>query len=137
MVDPLEYAALSQLITRIWSSLERGAYDEVAALLTDDCRWERGGRMRVGRDAIRASFEERPAGRTVRHQVTNLMVDQEGEDVVCSYLVTAFSSEHAPEKEIPFSTVTPHLVAELADRCRREVDGFRVSEVNARILFRK
>jgi hypothetical protein len=132
----MDYAGLAQLVSRVWSRLERGDYDDVLQQLTPDCRWERLGRWRQGHAEIREALDARPAGRTVRHQVTNLVVDKEGEDFVCSYLLTAFSSAAAPEAVPPFSSVTPHLVAECLDRCTKAEGRFMVREFDATILFR-
>lgn len=136
MIPALDYAALSQLINRVWSRLERDDYDAVIAHLTADCRWERGGRMFVGHDEIRASLEQRPTGRLVRHQVSNLMVDRDGDDYVCTYLMAAYNNEGAPQSAPPYAGVTPRFIVECVDRCRREGDSFRIRAFGLVLLFR-
>ena len=136
MIPAVDYAELQQLIHQVWGSVERDAYDAVLACLTADCEWERGGKLRVGSDDILASLNERPAGRLVRHQITNLSARQQGDELDCSYLMVAYSNDHAKESAPPYSKVTPDLIVDCSNRCRRGADGWRISEFKLKVLFK-
>jgi hypothetical protein len=129
------FADLSQLVSRLWRSIERGEYDAAARLLSKDCRWERGGSMRHGREAIRASFDERATGLVARHQVSNLTLEHDEGEVICSYLLTVYSGQTASESAQPLQLAGPRLVADCFNRCHREGDAWVIREVGARIVF--
>jgi hypothetical protein len=56
---------------------------------------------------------------------------------LCTYLVTAFSNEHALETTPPFSTVMPHVVGECVNRCQLLGGHYRIKDFDTRVLFRE
>jgi hypothetical protein len=60
--------------------MDLGRYDESAALFAEDGTWVRGGNPTVGRAAIRAALDKRPADQISRHVVSNVTITVTDDD---------------------------------------------------------
>lgn len=136
MIDAASFAEVSQLIHEFWSNLDRNDYPGVLQCILPDGRWNRAGRWREGHDDIALALEERPAGLFVRHLVSTLRADREGEDIVCRFYLVAFSSRAADESPPPYPVAAPTLIADYTAVCALTSEGWRFRSLSGSGAFR-
>jgi uncharacterized protein (TIGR02246 family) len=115
--------------TRFFHCLDRRDDAGVAALLTEDGVWVRQGKRLEGPAAVLQTLQARPAGRTTRHLVANIVVD----------LVTAHEAAVAYEVSVypqqDGETVRLSAIMTGVDRLLRTDAGWRIGHKEAQPLF--
>lgn len=109
MIDTTAYLRCQDMIHRFWNALDYRRLDEILLRLTPDARWQRE-RWYEGETDIRAALLARPADLRIRHVVTNLILDEDGEGYAARLLMVpqmamAAASEPAPVGAEPMATV--------------------------------
>ena len=67
--------ACSATTVRFFHFLDRGKYEALAGLLTENCVWLRQGQELAGRTAVLDKMRERAPGLSTRHLLSNIVVD--------------------------------------------------------------
>ncbi|HEX4999643.1 MAG TPA: nuclear transport factor 2 family protein [Terriglobia bacterium] len=91
-----------------------------------------------GRDAIRAAYEARPAGRLIRHLCTNIRVTVESESEArgLTYaLVLSANASRAPQAHFGIEMDPRQLVGEFEDSFKRTPEGWRIASRHARFIM--
>jgi ketosteroid isomerase-like protein len=118
--------ACARLATACYTLMDLGRYDETAALFAEDATWVRGGNPTVGRAAIRAALDKRPADQISRHVVTNVVVtvldDDNAEGAAYFMPLRGARKDGAPAVMPAFDQL-----GDLAFRFRRGADGWRIA----------
>lgn len=135
MVDPLVFAGVAQVVQRLWRSLERFDYDDVLGLLDEGVRWRRGETWYTGHREVRDVLALRPPTLVVRHLVSGLRVDADGDALRARYTLGAVNSGGAPEQAAPYSTLQLRLVGDANDLIVRRGDALLFREIDADVTF--
>lgn len=109
------YLACQDVIVRAFRALDARKYDILAAFFADDGVWYRMDQELVGPAAVLAAMAGRPADLTTQHLVSNLVIDQDGEEVVANYSISAY----AQTADKPFHL---HAVFHATDHLGRDGD---------------
>lgn len=126
--------AAEQDILRFWRHLDRRDYAAIIEMLTPDCRWLREAWIE-GHPAIAESLSRRPEDLVTRHVVTNMIVEEQGGDLLVSHLVTTFAGR-GPAGGGPLPTAAPALVAEVGMTIVQREGRRRISRIEPEIAFR-
>jgi hypothetical protein len=133
--DAAAHLRCQDLVHRLWNALDHRRLDEVMSLMTPDARWQRD-RWYEGADAIRAALEARPADRTIRHVVTNLIVDADGAGFQVRMLLIPQMAKVAEGMSAPFKASPMASVADLKVRITAVGEALKVSEISFEPVFR-
>jgi ketosteroid isomerase-like protein len=132
-------AAIADLITRYAALNDRGDWEAVAALYTEDGRMSRPtapDEFISGRAAILAAFRSRPR-RASRHVVANILVTLEGDARArASSQILLFTGTVAAAGDLPLLSASPPLIGSYADTLVRSAQGWRFAERRGSLDFR-
>ncbi len=118
-----------QVLLRFYDAFDAWDYAAMVALCTDDVVWHRAGKALAGRAAIVAELERRPATQTIRHVVTNLLVDvRDAGQADARLYLTAYRHDGAGQRLVPAPMALPALLLVVTARLRREPPGWRIAE---------
>lgn len=128
---PETLQACAQLTASFAVLVDHQRYDELAALFTEDCAFERPGVNLHGREELRAFMAARPIDAISRHVCTMPLVEQIGPDAArgITYLVF-YEGESAPSG--PASLKGATAFAEYHDEFRRTAEGWRIARRQVR-----
>ena len=129
-----DLVAIERLTLAFCHELDRGTAEGFAALFVADAFYAHGARESHGRDAILAFARNRTASgpRTSRHVPAGLRIDFTGTDEATGIsCCTTFAASAQP----PVASTVPILVADFADRYRREDGGWRFIERRITPIF--
>lgn len=118
-----------QVLLRFYDAFDAWDYAGMVALCTDDVVWHRAGKSLAGHAAIVAELERRPSTQTIRHVVTNLLVDvRDAQHADARLYLTAYRHDGAGERLVPAPMQLPALLLVVTARLRREAPGWRIAE---------
>ena len=124
-ISQLDHIACTAAIQRFSAYVDAGRYDDAAALFAPDGVMQRPQERIEGREALRHSFQQRPAHRLTRHVISNLILDLVDDNTVraLSY-VCVFRHLGTPGETLhqPVPARNPETLAEYIDELVR-VDG--------------
>jgi ketosteroid isomerase-like protein len=130
--------ACSKLILRVAAFADAGHATRLAALFTTDGVLVRPSAAPVeGRQAIEASYAERPTNRITRHLITNTLVDVESASraqAVSLVLLWSASADDEPDLR-GRRTRGPQVVGEFHDTLALTDEGWRIARREARFLM--
>ncbi len=126
-------AALSDLNARFAWAVDRHDWAALAEILTPDVRYISVDRELHGRDAVLASFRQRPSGRTTRHGLGNLLLNGQADGTVLG-----LGSWHTFARNSDAVLGVPlYMVADFTDRYARDDNGtWRIAERRITPVFR-
>ena len=130
--------ACRNLVLRAAALADTGRAAALAALFTPDGVLVRpSGEVLQGRQAIEASYAQRPADRITRHLVTNIVVDvmSETQARALSYVLLWTGSTHSEAGRYGRAAQGPQVVGEFDDRFVLAQDGWRIAQREARFLL--
>jgi hypothetical protein len=120
-----------RLIMEYSRLVDFGEAAAVAALFTEDARWEGTDLLLTGRGEIRAWFERREgiARRVSRHVFTNVMIDvvSPTEATGLSYMINYRHDREEGDESLPVVMEVPKWIGEAHDTFRLTDDGWRYS----------
>lgn len=134
-MDSSSVIAVGQFVNRFWATLDRRDYPAVLDLLAPDCRWLREGWIE-GQAAIAGSLDLRPPAIFVRHLVSNLVVDRQGDGWTATYFVLAFIGSRLPGSDTVLPSRPPALMADMRMALAGPPDRLRVTEIEPTITFK-
>lgn len=118
---------------------DSGDFAAMAALFTVDAVLHRpSGAPLTGRDAIVASYRQRPADRITRHICSNMRVTllEDGKAHVLTYaLLYAADASATPDRHFGVPAEPRHLVGEFADTLVCTDEGWRICERVGRFVM--
>jgi 3-phenylpropionate/cinnamic acid dioxygenase small subunit len=116
---------IARLVTRFALLNDSADWDAVAATFVADGRFVRpaGGDPVIGRDAIRASFANRPPRKSC-HLITNIVVDLTSSDEAVARCTLLLFTAPAGET----TATSPALIGGFNDKLIRTQDGWRFAE---------
>ncbi len=127
--------ACARLATACYTLMDLGKYDETAALFTDDATWVRGGKPTVGRAAIRAALDKRPADQVSRHVVTNVVVNVlDADEAVGTAYFMPLRGALGGDGTAPMPAI--QSLGDLAFQFRREAGGWRIAFLKPGTIFK-
>jgi len=130
--------ACSKLVLRAAALADAGQAAQLAALFTPDGVLVRpSGDALEGRQAIEASYSQRPAGRLTRHLVTNILVEVDSPSqarALSSVLLWSANTDDEPDR-FGRPTRAPQVVGEFQDSFALTDEGWRIAHRDARFLM--
>jgi SnoaL-like domain len=94
--------AVNQRVLRFFRDFDNWNYEAMAAAFVPEGTWDRNGRILKGRPAIVTELSARPAQQVVRHVISNLVVDADGQSsAAATFLVIAYRHLGAREPVTP------------------------------------
>lgn len=118
-----------QTLLRFYDAFDSWDYAGMVALCTEDVIWHRAGKVLQGRAEIVAELQRRPAAQTIRHVVTNLLVDvRDGDHANARLYLMAFRHEGASQRPVPAPMQLPALFLVVTARLSREGAGWLIAE---------
>lgn len=128
-----------QLALRFTALSDRQQWREACALLTDDAVFARPTDPEnplVGRDAILAAFESRPAGRVTRHICSNLVMTARSEMQVSGHLYALlYTGDRSDDDSTIIVANDKQLVGEFEDEYVRTEHGWRIAKRVGKLVF--
>ncbi|MBS0426350.1 MAG: nuclear transport factor 2 family protein [Proteobacteria bacterium] len=119
----------AQVLLRFYDAFDAWDYPCMVALCTDDVVWHRAGKVLAGRPAIVAELELRPANQTIRHVVTNLLVDVRGVSKAdARFYLTAYRYQGAGQPSVPAPMQLPALLLIVTARLVSKHGIWRIAE---------
>lgn len=128
MIEATAYLCCQDLIYRLWNALDHRRIEDVMSRLTPDARWQRE-RWYEGEAAIRAALNARPANLRIRHALTNLIVDADGDGYRARFLMVPQMAMASEGQDAPFEAEPMATVADMTVRIVRKDEDWRVSEI--------
>jgi len=127
---------LTQLLNRLFFSLDEFRYGQVLQCFEADATWERQGEVLRGTDAMRAALDRRPSTQRIRHVVSNVLVEQSGADAarLVAYM-TAYRYDDGVRREGPVRLDGPLRLSVVSGQARRSEAGWRLAELAVRTEF--
>ena len=117
-------------------------WDALSELFTEDASFARPtapDNAIAGREAIRAGFKARPAGRITRHLITNLLVTAiDADHARCRMYATLFTGDAAnPAANPAFGLLADHnkFIGIIEDEYVRTANGWRIAGRTGSITF--
>jgi hypothetical protein len=130
--------ACGKLVVQAAAFSDAGQAARLAALFTTDGLLVRPSAAPVeGRQAIEASYAERPVNRITRHLVTNTLVNVESAScaqAVSSVLLWSASADDEPDR-LGRQAPGPQVVGEFHDTFALTDEGWRIARRDARFLM--
>lgn len=121
--------ACAATTVRFFHHLDRGEYEALAGLLTEDGVWLRQGQELAGPTVVLDKMRERPSGLTTRHLLSNIVVNLVGESQArVAYELTVYAC--AEGKPARLATI---MTGE--DTLERTGAGWRIRLKKAQPLF--
>lgn len=116
--------------------IDRGEFEDVIALFTPDCLFDRAGLVHRGHDEIREGMRERPDV-TTRHLMTNFHFDSVGADEATAvvYAMTYHAMGTSEDEPLVYATDNGRLL-DMRDRYVRTTDGWRIASRIARAVLK-
>lgn len=131
--------ACSRLLNRFTTFNDAGRYEELSQLFATEGRFARPTAQddyTVGREAIRASFEARRSDRVSRHLLSNILIEQTGQNsaqgTAYARLVTG-SPENRADLGLKANPV--ELIGDYRVKFIREGDQWLIAELTGNIVF--
>jgi ketosteroid isomerase-like protein len=128
-----------QLALRFTALSDRQQWQAACALLTDDAVFARPTDPEnplVGRDAILAAFESRPAARITRHICTNLVTTARSEMQVSGHLYALlYTGDRSDDDADIIVADDKQLVGEFEDEYVRTEHGWRIAKRVGKLIF--
>lgn len=121
--------ACEEVVLAFFHALDTRQHDAAAALMAEDGRWERQGRLLQGREQVLAALDARAPDRSTCHVVTNLrLAALDGSRATLTYFLTAYESR--PQE----NAGAPRLVAirECQDLLISTAQGWRLLDKRSR-----
>jgi hypothetical protein len=119
----------SQLLLRFYDCFDSFDYDGMAALFTPDGVWHRAGKALQAHSGMVAELSTRSTTQTVRHVVTNLIVQaQDQSHARGSCYLTAYRHDDGQPSAKPPSISSPYLLLVVTAQFARVAQGWRISE---------
>ncbi|MDX1404348.1 MAG: nuclear transport factor 2 family protein [Woeseiaceae bacterium] len=126
-----------QLALRFTAHCDRQEWQQACALLSDDAEFVRPtdpDNPIVGRSAIQAAFEARPASRITRHICTNLIVTARSDSEASGYLYALLYTGDSGDEDVTIADERQY-VGEFEDDYRRTGDGWRIARRVGKLIF--
>jgi len=130
---------IEQTLFRFFYHLDMGEYAKVAALLANDCIWERQGKTLTSPAMALEALRGRPEGRTTLHAVTNLIIDVGADDNNADTVLYLIAFRHDGQKKAtgPLPIELPFAAAIYRVRLNRGSAGWRIKELFGQAVFKR
>lgn len=132
--------ACERLITDFFEAVDLRNESQLDALFTEDATYTRPiapDAIISGREAIRKSFEARPAGRIGRHTCSNARITVESADratgVHC--VVLYMGPEQSPDPQFGYKADARVLIGEFTDVFVKTPHGWRFQSRRGRVIL--
>ena len=135
-MDPADEAACEKLCVAFANHIDARRYDAWLALFTEDGVLDRMGVRVVGRAALAAFLEARPAAVQTRHLCTNIRIEGISADEATGFCYALFFQGAAGAAGEPGTITGAPSVVEYHDRYRRTPQGWRIQERTIRMALR-
>jgi hypothetical protein len=132
--------ACERLITEFFEAVDLRNEAHLDALFTEDATYARPiapDAIITGRDAIRKSFEVRPAGRVGRHTTSNARITVESAERASGKhrVVLYMGPEQSPDPQFGYKADARVLVGEFADVFVKTPQGWRFQSRRGRVIL--
>jgi hypothetical protein len=117
------YTDLLQITHRFYYYLDERRYEDLVALMREDCVWHRQGKVLKGRGMVMEAMHQRPASQIIRHVITNVFLEREGAgDADLVAYLTAYRYDDGSARKPPVTIEAPFRFLLVRKRFER-VDG--------------
>jgi len=132
--------ACERLITEFFEAVDLRDEARLDSLFTEDATYARPiapDAIISGRDAIRKSFEARPAGRVGRHTCSNvhITVESAGRATGTHRVVLYMGPEQSPDPQFGYKADARVLIGEFADVFVNTSQGWRFHSRRGRVIL--
>ncbi len=118
-----------QVLLRFYDAFDAWDYAGMVALCTEDVVWHRAGKELVGRAAILAELEGRSITQTIRHVITNLLVDvRDANHADARLYLMAYRHDGAGRRLVPAPMQLPALLVVVTARLVSTDRGWRIAK---------
>lgn len=122
--------------TAFFSFIDEQKFEEQWDQMASDGAWDRGGQLLNSREKFLAAMAERPKVLTIRHMITNMLVnvDADGSAATATFnlLVYRYLADRG-DKPAPLDP--PSAIAAFTARFRPEGDTWRIAHMGGETLF--
>jgi len=126
----------AQTLLRFYDAFDAWDYEAMAALFTEDGVWHRAGQALRGRADIVAAMRRRSTTQTIRHVVTNLLVDvRDAGHAQARLYLTAYRHDAGAPRVVPAPLGPPALLLLVSAQLVRRPEGWRIAEQTTRREF--
>lgn len=126
----------SRLILAFYDRFDNWDYEAMAAMFAEEGAWLRAGKRLVGRQAIVDEMAVRSTTQTIRHMVTNLIVDVEDRQRArASCYLTAWRYDDGRPRSGPPTIRSPALLAVVTATLERRGECWRIVHKETRREF--
>jgi ketosteroid isomerase-like protein len=132
--------ACERLITEFFEAVDLRDEARLDALFTEDATYARPiapDAIISGREAIRKSFEARPAGRVGRHTCSNVRINVESAERATGVhrVVLYMGPEQSPDPQFGYKADARVLIGEFADVFVKTPHGWRFQSRRGRVIL--
>lgn len=129
-----------KIVREYYQHVDRREFEKAVALFTPDVRWEVLGVKLQGRETLLKGLNGALGDGTIRHVVTNCLVDVvDGDHAdVCFYLSIYYTQGiKVEEQDGPLPFEGPHRIMDQGDKMIRTKDGWRTAYRWGKPIFRR
>ena len=132
--------ACTRLITEFFEAVDLRNEAQLDQLFTEDATYARPiapDTVISGRDAIRKSFEARPAGRVGRHTTSDALIHVESAERATGKhrVVLYMGPEQSPDPQFGYQADARVLIGEFADVFVKTPQGWRFQSRRGRVIL--
>jgi len=127
----------ARAVTAFFSALDARDYQKQWDQMTRDGCWNRSGEALDSRETFLAAMARRPAHLTIRHMITNLLVDvaDDGASAVATFniMVHVFEGDRGDK---PAPMAPPSAISAFRAQLRPVGEDWRIAHLDYDVLFR-
>jgi hypothetical protein len=132
--------ACERLINEFFEAIDLRNEAHLDTLFTEDATYARPitpDTIVSGRDAIRKSFEARPAGRVMRHTCSNVRITVESAERATGVhrVVLYMGADQNPDPQFGYKADARVLIGEFADVVTKTPHGWRFESRRGRVIL--
>ena len=131
---------ISKALSQYYCDVDQRAYEQAAALYTEDAEWQSLGVVLHGREEILKALYGGLADGTIRHIKTNAVVSVADEDhAQARWTNTVYytADTRIEESDGPLAFEGPHRVQDFMADFVRTPEGWRICNRDSKLVFRR
>jgi hypothetical protein len=102
MTQETLFETLVQMTHRFYWCLDEFRYQDMIAMMREDCVWHRQGKVLSGREQVLEALNQRPATQRIRHVITNpFIADRQDNSVRLIAYMIGYKADEGVRKPAP------------------------------------
>lgn len=129
---------IEKQLYRFFRGLDERAFGTMAAIMTPDGVWRRGGVDIHGRDMLVEAMERRGADRNTRHILSNLIIEAgKDEAATATFYSTAWVHVGAADEKGVSPIGVPSSIGVYTATFKRVEDGWQMADLRSKMAFKQ